>query len=161
MKIYTKKVGIIYKSLFQKIFERTLYITGNLEKNVSLGISIVDEEEIKRLNKEHRNIDKVTDVLSFPMLDIDFKKSKLKDFENEREPNGELYIGDIVICKQKAKFQAKEFGHSLKREIAFLALHGMLHILGYDHIQKEDEKVMMGLAKNILLNLNIKRGKNV
>jgi len=161
MKICTKRVGIRYKSLFKNLFEKTLYITGNKVEDVVVGLSFVDGEEIKLLNKQHRNIDKVTDVLSFPMLDINYKNNKLMDFEAERDPNGQLYIGDIVICKDKAKEQAKEFGHSYKREIAFLALHGFLHILGYDHIEKNDEEVMKSLAKNILLNMNIKRGKNV
>ncbi len=161
MKIFTKKVGIRLKGLFKDLFEKALYITGNKLDNLAVGISFVSGDEIKALNKEYRNVDKVTDVLSFPMLDIDYKKTKLIDFEGEREPNGQLYIGDIVICKDKAKEQAKDFGHSYKREIAFLALHGFLHILGYDHIEKLDEEVMMNLAKNILINLNIKRGKNV
>lgn len=157
MKIYTKKVGLGFKSLFKKIFEKTLFITGNDVKDVSLSISFVDEEKIKELNKTHRNVDRVTDVLSFPMLDISYKGKKLEGFVDERDPNGELYIGDIVVCKEKAREQAKEYGHSYKREMAFLVVHGMLHVLGYDHIEKEDEKVMMKLAENILLNFNIKR----
>lgn len=161
MKICSKHVGCRFKGLFKELFEKALYITGNKVDNLVVGVSFVGGDEIQVLNKEHRNVDKVTDVLSFPMLDIDYKKTKLKDFESERDPNGELYIGDIVICKDKAKEQAKEFGHSYKREMAFLALHGFLHVLGYDHIEKADEEVMMNLAENVLLNMNIKRGKNV
>ena len=159
MKIYTNNVGLRYKRLFKKLFDKTLYITGNYVKDVAFGIAFVDSQEIKSLNKEHRDIDNVTDVLSFPMLELDYKQDKLSSFEGEREPNGVLYLGDIVICMDKAKQQAKEYGHSLKREIAFLAVHGMLHCLGYDHIQKQDEKVMMNIAENILLNFRIKRGK--
>ncbi len=158
MKIYCKKVGL-NKHLFKKLFSATLKQTNNLVENVAVGITFVSAEEIKKLNHEHRNVDKVTDVLSFPMLEIDYKTTKLKDFEDERSPDGELYLGDIVLCKDKAKEQAKEFGHSLKREISFLVVHGMLHLLGYDHIEKEDERVMMTTAEEILANFKIKRGK--
>ena len=158
MKIYTKKINLGYKKLFKKLFKKTLFVTGNYAENLALGIKFVKENEIQALNKEHRNIDKVTDVLSFPMLDIDYKATKICDFEGERNPNGELYVGDIVICLDVAKVQAQNYKHSLKRELAFLAVHGMLHCLGYDHIESKDEIVMMNLAENILLNFNIKRG---
>lgn len=162
MKLYTKKVNFVYKSLFKKLFEETLFTTQNQVSNVSIGITFVDENEIKLLNKQHRDIDKVTDVLSFPMLEIDYKKSKLKDFEAERDPSGELYIGDIAVCTKRAKEQAKEYGHSYKRELCFLVIHGFLHCLGYDHIENDDEKVMMALAEQILADCKVKRGgKNV
>ncbi len=159
MKIYTQKVNCCNKKLFLKTLKKTLFITGNNVESVALGIKFVKAEEIQALNKEFRGVDKVTDVLSFPMLNIDYKGDKLSAFDDDRNPNGELYLGDIVVCKEKAKEQAKEYGHSFKREISFLVVHGYLHLLGYDHIEKTDEEIMMSVAENILLNFNIKRRK--
>ena len=149
-----------YKGLIKKIYHQALRETGNNVEGVEVSIAFIDEDEIKKLNIQHRNVNKVTDVLSFPMLDIIYPQT-LKDYEIEKMPNGNLYIGDIVICKQVAKRQAKEYGHSLKREVSFLALHGLLHLLGYDHIKKSDEKIMMKKSEEILNSLKIKRGKNV
>ena len=93
------------------------------------------------------------------MLEI-VAPQKLFEFECERDMNGELFIGDIAICKRVASRQAKEFGHSFKREETFLALHGLLHLLGYDHLNEEDEKIMMSTAEKILDTHKINRGKN-
>lgn len=155
MKIYFKR-GFPYKQLIKRVFEKAIFITGNQAENIVVNLQIVSEDEIKELNKKHRKVDKVTDVLSFPLLDISYDK-KLKNFEKDRDLNGCLELGDIVICKEKVKNQAKEYGHSFKRELVFLSLHGLLHLLGYDHIKQEDEKIMSSIAKNILLNFNIKR----
>ena len=123
-----------------------------------LTVTFVDENRIKELNKAFRNVDKVTDVLSFPMLNINYTQN-LSDFKDENEPDGSLYLGDVVICKKVAKRQAKLYGHSKKREIGFLALHGLLHLLGYDHIEENDEKIMLEMSTKILDTLNIKREK--
>ena len=154
------KVGFKYRRLITKVFDKALKETGNDEMNVIITVSFVDEKRIQELNKISRNVDKITDVLSFPMLDIKYPQ-KVKDFKDEIIPDGTLYLGDIVICKKRAKQQAKDYKHSLKREIGFLALHGLLHILGYDHIEKEDEVVMFKTAKDILDSLGLKRGQNV
>lgn len=160
MVINFHKVNLKYRRLIKKIFAIALLITQNNDIESMVDISFVNENEIQQLNQKHRNVDKVTDVLSFPMLNINYNQ-KLTDFKEELLPNGCLYLGDIVICKNKAKQQAKEYGHAYKREIAFLALHGFLHLLGYDHIDGKDEKVMKDTCENILSSLNIKRGKNV
>ncbi len=154
--VYFKHVPLKQHHLIKKLFDTTLLLTGNNQVNVSAGVSFVGGEEIKTLNKEHRNVDRVTDVLSFPMLDIK-EGSKLSAFGDERTPNGELYLGDIVVCVPRAKEQAKQYGHSLKRELAFLIVHGFLHILGYDHMEKEEEARMMKLTENILLNFGLER----
>lgn len=105
-------------------------------KNLEVEISFVDVNEIRRLNRENRNIDKSTDVLSFPMYEIKMGKSiDLNDYAGELE-NNRLMIGSIAICEVIAASQAVEYGHSKEREICFLALHGFLHLLGYDHIEK-------------------------
>ena len=147
MKIYFENARFSNKTNIKRVFNTAIKETGNNVK------------EIARLNREIRNIDKVTDVLSFPMLEI-VAPQKLFEFECERDMNGELFIGDIAICKRVASRQAKEFGHSFKREETFLALHGLLHLLGYDHLNEEDEKIMMSTAEKILDTHKINRGKN-
>ena len=113
--------------------------------NISVNITVVSQNEIRRLNNEFRNVDKVTDVLSFPL----FEKDEIKG-EEMLDNSITSDIGDIVICKVRAKQQAQEYGHSILREFCFLALHGLLHLLGYDHIEKQDEEVMFPLQKQIL-----------
>ncbi len=113
--------------------------------DVSFNVIIVDNDYIHKLNKEYRNIDRETDVISFAL-------------EDDKTFNPlERVLGDIYISIDKAKSQSEEYGHSLKRELCFLAVHGMLHLLGYDHMEKEDEKVMFGLQEEILDEMDIKR----
>ena len=105
-----------------------------------------NKEKIQEINKTYRNIDRVTDVISFALEDDDsFVKT---DFR---------VLGDIYICLDKAIEQAKEYGHSLKREISFLTIHGLLHLLGYDHMTEKDEKEMFGLQEMILNEYGLKR----
>ena len=141
--------------IFNSALNNKLTHHKNLEnQDFEVSIRYVLEDEIKQINTEFRNVDKVTDVLSFPILDFNSEE----DIKAEvAEKKASIMLGDIVICKQVAKKQAKTFKHSLKREICFLALHGFLHLLGYDHIEKEDEKVMQALAEKILNDNNIKR----
>ncbi len=126
--------------------------TLNYEKfteNVEVSITFVDNEEIKVLNNRFRNIDKPTDVLSFPLID-DFKNV---DVENI------VYLGDIVISIDKAISQAEEYGHSVRREITFLVIHSMLHLLGYDHMILEEEQEMICKQKDIFKISDISREK--
>lgn len=123
--------------------------TENFTQNVEISLSIVTNQEIKQINKMYRNIDKETDVLSFPLID-DFKSI------NQNSPNP-IPLGDIIISIEKAISQAKEYGHSLKRELCFLTVHSMLHLLGYDHMTNEEESVMFSKQHIILNNLNITR----
>ncbi|MBQ8908753.1 MAG: rRNA maturation RNase YbeY [Clostridia bacterium] len=149
-----------YRKLIKRIYDQALITTGNNVDGLELTVSFVDEKTIQQYNNQYRQVDRATDVLSFPMLNIVYPQ-KVKEFVEDVLPNGEIYLGDVVICKKVAKKQAKEYGHSLKREVGFLALHGLLHVLGYDHIEKEDEKVMMATSDEILNALGIERGKNV
>lgn len=110
-----------------------------------ISVSIVDNEEIRQINRQFRNIDKATDVLSFPMLT--FQEGE----QAERNEDGEILLGDIIISLERAREQAAEYGHSLKREIAFLTAHSMLHLLGYDHMTPEEEEEMFRRQKEILL----------
>ena len=125
--------------------------------DLAIELSFVDEDEIQRLNREYRNIDRVTDVLSFPYLDgIRYKTIKVEDYPEDAE-NGELLLGSVCVCTEVAKRQAEEYGHSFEREVAFLTLHGILHCFGYDHISEADEKEMNGIAEKIMNTLSIKR----
>lgn len=121
--------------------------TENFTTNVEISLSIVDNKEIQELNKTYRQIDKATDVLSFPLLDC---------FDNVDDKNI-VALGDIIISIEKAKEQALEYGHSLERELCFLTVHSMLHLLGYDHMQEDEEKIMFSKQDNILDSLNITR----
>ena len=113
--------------------------------NVCLSVIIVDNERIHEINKTYRNVDRETDVISFA----------LEDGENIEFPIRNL--GDIYISIDKAKEQAKEYGHSLRREICFLLTHGFLHLLGYDHMKEDDEKVMFSLQEEILNSYGVTR----
>jgi len=113
--------------------------------NVEFNVIIVDNEYIHRLNKEYRNIDRVTDVITFALEDDDTFNPV------------ERVLGDIYISIDKAISQSEEYGHSLKREISFLAVHGLLHLLGYDHMEKEEEEVMFKLQGEILDEMGIKK----
>lgn len=116
--------------------------------NVTFNIIIVNNDEIHRINREYRNIDRPTDVITFALED---EKNMILD------PEAGRILGDIYISIEKAREQAIEYGHSFLRELAFLAVHGFLHLQGYDHMQKEDEKVMFTLQDDILNGYGIKR----
>lgn len=113
---------------------------------LEFSIIIVDNKRIHEINKEYRGIDRPTDVISFALED-----SEGVELENYR------ILGDIYISIDKVKEQAKEYGHSEKRELAFLTVHGFLHLLGYDHMEKEEEKIMFGKQEEILNGFGITR----
>ncbi|SHI37513.1 probable rRNA maturation factor [Clostridium cavendishii DSM 21758] len=127
-----------------------------------VSLLFVDNEEIRKINSDNRGIDKETDVLSFPMLD--FPKDKVyKDvylnhsFDATFLDGEELVLGDIVLSLEKAMEQSKEFNHSFLREACYLVVHSVLHLLGYDHMDEEEKKVMREREEEVLDELNIKR----
>ena len=135
MEIYFENEQVVSEDLLALMEESArlcLEKEGIPEENCEFSVSFVDREEIKELNSTYRGVDKVTDVLSFPQ------------FEDFRElPEDQIIcLGDIVICEDRAKEQAEEFGHSYEREIIYLFTHSVLHLLGYDHMD-EDEKTEM------------------
>lgn len=135
------------EKLTKKILKKTYKILKkelNLKKHIASYI-YVDLEEIHRINKEYRDIDRPTDVISFAYVD---------DSSEEEIP---LELGDVFICKEKVFEQSSEYNHSVLRECAFLITHGILHLLGFDHMNKEDETVMFGLQDKILNELKIER----
>lgn len=132
-----------------KTVEKVLY--GAIKKenleNVSFNLIIVDNNYIHNLNKKYRNIDKETDVITFA----------LEDEDSVIIPKGERILGDIYVSIDRAKSQAKEYGHSLLRELSFLAVHGFYHLLGYDHQTKEEEKEMFQKQEEVLEEYDIRR----
>ena len=125
---------------------------------LSAEIVITDESEIRSLNAETRGIDSVTDVLSFPSLDgIRGAELKKADFPYETDEDGNIFLGSIVICDKRAKEQAEEFGHSYLRELHYLAVHGLWHLLGYDHMTEMDKLEMRAKEEKILSKLGITR----
>jgi len=118
-------------------------------ENTSLSVTFVDKEEIKALNRDYRGVDAVTDVLSFPQY--------AEDEEIELSEDEELSLGDVVICSEKAKEQAEEFGHSYERELVYLFTHSVLHLLGYDHLEEEDKKLMRKREEEVMKTLGLER----
>ena len=124
------------------------FIQEKLEKkNLYVNIVLTNPENIRKINKEYRNIDKETDVLSFPM----FEKEELE----KRKDLNEDILGDIVISIERVNEQAKEYGHSFEREFAYMAVHGFYHLMGYDHMEENDKKEMRQKEENILQKLKI------
>ncbi len=127
-----------------------------LEKDYEVSVLIVDDEEIRLINKEHRDIDKSTDVLSFPMAE--FYNGELISDEGDYDLEFEqLMLGDIIISAETAKRQAIEYGHSLEREMAFLTAHSCFHLLGYDHMEEDEEKVMISKQEAVLKEMGLTR----
>ena len=144
-KEYEKVISKVLEECFkeEKLTESKLYIT----------ITLTTPENIRKINKKYRNIDKETDVLSFPMFQKDEldEKIKSKDFLYED------VLGDIVISIDKVERQAKEYGHSFERELSYMVVHGFYHLMGYDHIEEKDKVVMRKKEDKILDMLKISR----
>lgn len=147
LKIYCDN-GYIDQLLIAQAVEKVL----KQKIKIYAELSFVSKEEIQVLNKESRKVDQVTDVLSFPMLDgirgkILKKKDCILDYDQDEKA---VFIGSIVICVERAKEQAEEYGHSLSRELSYLTVHGMLHLFGYDHMTDEDKAQMREKEEEIL-----------
>ena len=123
----------------------------NLKADPLISVTIVDNETIQEINKTYRGIDRPTDVISFAFLDDD--ENRDDDLHNE----GLIDLGEIYISLPKAIEQAQDYGHSLERELDFLFVHGLLHLLGYDHMNEEDDKEMFALQEMILTNKGVTR----
>lgn len=125
---------------------------------LKIECEFVDEEEIRRLNSEMRGIDKVTDVLSFPELEnIKGKPIQKAEHPFELDEDGALLIGSLAVCVKRAKEQAEEYNHSYYRELNYLIVHGILHCLGYDHIEEKDKAEMRAKEEEILGGMGITR----
>lgn len=121
-------------------------------QDLEVYITLTHNDNIQKINAEHRNIDKPTDVLSFPM----FERDEIPSLKENNE-QVETMLGDIIVSVEKVREQAEEYGHSFKRELAYLVTHGMLHLLGYDHMIEEEKVVMRKREEEILAILDIQR----
>ena len=135
-----------YEKTISKVLEECFKVENLPEDKLLVSITLTNPENIRKLNNEYRNIDKSTDVLSFPM----FEKEEIDNMVKNAIWDYNDILGDMVISIEQVEKQAVEYGHSFKREICFLAVHGFLHLLGYDHMEKEEEKVMFARQELIL-----------
>ncbi len=136
-----------YKKLLTRVLKKCFEEEKLNDKNLYVNIVLTNPENIRKINKEYRNIDKETDVLSFPM----FEKGEIEQIKEQNED----VLGDIVISIDRVKKQAKEYEHSFERELSYMVVHGFYHLMGYDHIKEKDKKEMRKKEENILQQLNI------
>lgn len=147
------------KTEYEKIIKKVIAQCFKQEKlensKLYISITLTTPEQIQKINKEYRNIDKETDVLSFPM----FEKNEIEEKIKENNFEHEDVLGDIVISIDKVERQAVEYGHSFERELAYMLVHGFYHLMGYDHIKEEDKIVMRPKEEKVLADLGIGRNE--
>lgn len=153
---YTVKNKDVDKKFLDSIYKATLK-HFDLEDVFEVEITIVGEKRIRDVNRETRNVDRITDVLSFPMVDFKFPFEKTDYLQALNPETNKIMLGELMLCEKRARSQAKKYGHSYEREVGFLVLHGLLHLMGFDHIEKDDEVVMMKHAEEILKGLKLSR----
>lgn len=138
---------------FEQLLTNVLQKAAEMEETgpSEVSVTIVTKERIQEINKEYRQKDSVTDVISFAMEEVGEDETEIIGGEETR------FLGDIIICLDAAKEQAEDYGHSIDREMGFLAVHGFLHLLGYDHMNEADEKRMFGRQEEILEQYGLKR----
>ena len=149
------------EALIKKVLQKGAEIR-QVPDSAEISILLCGNQEIHQLNQQYRGVDAPTDVLSFPMIDYeapaDFAFLEDSPVEDYFDPDtGELLLGDIVISVEKVMEQAEKYGHSVKRELAFLVAHSMLHLFGYDHMEPDEAEVMEDKQNQILLNIGITR----
>lgn len=137
-----------YKEIIKKVL-KACFAEEKINQKLYVNVVLTNPQNIREINKNHRGIDKETDVLSFPM----YEKEELENLE----PKNDDILGDMVISIEKVTQQATEYGHSFERELAYMVVHSFYHLLGYDHIKEEDKKEMRPKEENILNKLNLKR----
>ena len=142
-----------YEQIIKKVLKQC-FTEENLENSkLYITITLTTPEQIRKINKEFRNVDKATDVLSFPM----FEKDELDRKIGKKEFQYEDILGDIVISIEQVQNQAEEYNHSFERELSYMIVHGFYHLMGYDHIKEEDKKIMRPKEEKILSDLKIPR----
>lgn len=140
------------EEIITKVTKTVLELEG-IKHDLDIYITLTNDEEIHKINKEYRDVDRPTDVLSFPM----FERDEISKLREEKLDDVEEILGDIIISIPKVKEQAEEYGHSYERELAYLTTHGMLHLLGYDHMIDEEKTIMREHEEKVLEKLNILR----
>ena len=149
----TMTEALAYEEIVEKVFTKCFEEEGLQDSKLYITVTFTNPEDIQKINKEYRNIDKATDVLSFPMFEKEELEEKLKNNHFSHED----VLGDIIISVEKVQEQAKEYGHSFERELSYMLVHGFYHLMGYDHIEEEDKKEMRTKEEKILKTLNILR----
>lgn len=142
-----------YEKTIEKVINKCFEEEGLINSKLIITITLTTPNQIKEINKKYRQIDKATDVLSFPM----FEKDELDYKINNKDFLFEDILGDIVISIDKVKEQAEQYGHSFERELSYMLVHGFYHLMGYDHIEEDDKKLMRPKEEKILNLLDIKR----
>ncbi len=142
-----------YVDEINKILEKCFKEEKLENTNLYISITLTNEKNIRELNNQYRNIDKETDVLSFPM----FEKEELEEIIKNKSSIVEDVLGDVIISIPRVEEQAKEYGHSFQRELAYMVVHGFYHLMGYDHIEEKDKVIMRPKEEKILRDLNITR----
>ena len=142
-----------YENVVKKVIEKCFEEENLINSKLVVTVTFTTPEEIRKINKEYRNIDKATDVLSFPMFEKEELDEKIKNDDFVCED----ILGDIIISIEKVKEQAIEYGHSFERELSYMLVHGFYHLMGYDHIEEEDKKKMRPKEEKILNTLKIVR----
>jgi len=144
--------NIEYLELIEKVMRKAFH-TERIDKlNLYINVILTNPENIRKANKEYRNIDKETDVLSFPMFEKDEIQQMLKNGNDMQD-----VLGDIIISISRVEEQAKEYGHSFEREFAYMLIHGFYHLMGYDHMNEEEKQEMRQKEESVLKLLNITR----
>ena len=150
MYIYLEEGQVMEESLLKKMEEAAGVLfeqEGVDEERAEISLTLVSLEEIRELNRDYRDVDRETDVLSFPQFEC---VEDMPEF-------GELCLGDVVICLDKVEEQAKEFGHSFERELIYLFVHNLLHLLGYDHMEEEEKKEMRQREESVMAAIDLNR----
>lgn len=142
-----------WEAIVKKVLDKCFEEEGLLDSKLIMTITFTTPEEIRKINKKYRKIDKSTDVLSFPMFEKDELDEKIKNGDFPYED----VLGDVIISIEKVREQAKEYGHSFERELSYMLVHGFYHLMGYDHIEEEDKKIMRPKEEKILNELKITR----
>ena len=142
-----------YDKIVEKVLQKCYEEEKLLDSKLIITITFTTPEEIHKINKEYRQVDRPTDVLSFPM----FERKELEEKIEKQDFEHEDVLGDIIISIEKVKEQAIEYGHSFERELSYMIVHGFYHLMGYDHIKEEDKKEMRPKEEKILNELKITR----
>lgn len=142
-----------WEAIVKKVLDKCFEEEGLLDSKLIMTITFTTLEEIRKINKKYRKIDKATDVLSFPMFEKDELDEKIKSGDFPYED----VLGDVIISIEKVREQAEEYGHSFERELSYMLVHGFYHLMGYDHIEEEDKKIMRPKEEKILNELKITR----
>lgn len=136
-----------YESTIKKVLKECYEVENLVNSKLIITVTFTTPENIRKINNKYRNIDRATDVLSFPMFEKDELDKKIK----EQDFICEDVLGDIIISVEKVEEQAKEYGHSFERELSYMVVHGFYHLMGYDHIEEKDKVIMRPKKKKFLI----------